>query len=300
MRVQYASDLHLEVPPRGGGTPPFASLLTPSAPYLALCGDVGRADRPEALCAFLTWCAARWRRVFYVPGNHEFYGEDAERWLYKPPLPPDRLIAALRDIAQRAGPNVHLLHREAVYLPEHNVAVVGATLWSHVPPAEYGTASTGMNDYRRIAASSGVRAGPATTSEWHAQDVAYIDAALREWSSASVLVLTHHLPTSALIHPQYEGHPLNVCFASDCSSLLRSPVRAWLCGHTHTPSTHVTVGGIVCAVNPRGYPGLEAPVRGFCATRCVDVPDDGGPAEVVAAVAAPLNVVVDLDDVTLL
>lgn len=285
MRLQYASDLHLEVHP----TPAFASLLRPVAPYLALCGNIGRADKPEELRAFLGWCAARWQRVFYVAGNHEHWGEDADRWAQHPPVPAATVPAALRAIAA-PFPNVTVLDREAQFLPEHNVAVLGATLWSAVAPAEVHEAVTYVRDYQRISREGpdGLlqRVGPAETTAWHVRDAAWLDAAIAEWGArgAAVVVLTHHLPTPQLTPVRYRGLPLNSCFATDCSHLLRAPVKAWLCGHSHGAVTLTAGEGVLCSLNARGYPGGEAPVPGYCDRLFVDVA--GPDAEALARLEA--------------
>jgi hypothetical protein len=62
------------------------------------------------------------------------------------------------------------------------------------------------------------------------------------------------LPTQHLVHEKYKGHPLNVCFATNLDFLIQYPVRAWLCGHSHT-GNEVRVNNVLCALNPGGYPG---------------------------------------------
>jgi hypothetical protein len=70
----------------------------------------------------------------------------------------------------------------------------------------------------------------------------------------SIIVLTHHLPSYKLVHPKYEGHPLNFCFAVNLEEMMVSPVRGWLCGHSHT-GCEVEINGVKCGLNPFGYPG---------------------------------------------
>ena len=66
-RLQIASDLHLEQRP--GAT--FKDFIAPSAPTLALIGDIGRVDTPEErkhLLAFLIEASKAFETVLYVPG----------------------------------------------------------------------------------------------------------------------------------------------------------------------------------------------------------------------------------------
>jgi len=62
MRIQYASDLHLELWPKTT----FDETLEPTAPYLVFCGDIAQLNCPN-LRAFLEYVSERWKYVFYIP-----------------------------------------------------------------------------------------------------------------------------------------------------------------------------------------------------------------------------------------
>ena len=73
MKIQYASDLHLEFAENKsfiehGG-------LEPVGDVLVLAGDVSYlGDRKMWKRPFWDWCAEHFKETFVVPGNHEFYG----------------------------------------------------------------------------------------------------------------------------------------------------------------------------------------------------------------------------------
>ena len=73
MRIQYISDLHLEYNTQsvipGTALSEYDDLLVPTAPILALLGDIGDPDNPS-LEHFLQWATARWSQVLYVTVNH--------------------------------------------------------------------------------------------------------------------------------------------------------------------------------------------------------------------------------------
>ena len=73
MRIQYASDLHLEL----WRKKTFDETLEPSAPYLVLCGDVAKLDDPN-LRAFLEYISERWKLIFWTPGNSEIWSTSSE------------------------------------------------------------------------------------------------------------------------------------------------------------------------------------------------------------------------------
>ena len=70
-RIQVLSDLHLEV-----GQQYSTYTFPASAPFLLLAGDIGRLIDYDAYLGFLEAQVARYKKVFLVLGNHEFYGLD--------------------------------------------------------------------------------------------------------------------------------------------------------------------------------------------------------------------------------
>jgi hypothetical protein len=117
MRLQLLSDLHLETDPS------YVPVALPGVDLLVLAGDVGSqqtgsllsADDAFGLRRFSPRLGAPWRRVLYVPGNHEY--DD---------LPYSATRAELR--AQCAALGIDCLDQaEAVV---DGVRFIGCTLWS--------------------------------------------------------------------------------------------------------------------------------------------------------------------------
>lgn len=276
VRIQYASDLHLEF---YKSPPSFQKLLKPVAPLLALAGDIGSPQFPH-YTEFLRYCSEHWESVFVVAGNHEFY-----RRTYQ------HNLQLCGEVASQF-PNVHFLHRGRVELPQYGVTVLGATLWSDVgTPYRQEVAKDVLSDYRYIAVEKEeigeerqVRPlEPSDTDRWHHEDAAWLHREIQENASIGrpVIVITHHLPTYQLISARYQQSPINFCFASDCRHLLRDPVRAWICGHTHTAMNYTAEtrrGHILLGVNPRGYPN-ETTHSGYCAEIFMDISTEPVPVD---------------------
>ena len=138
VEIQIASDLHLEF--MRGRIPALEEVLTPSAPVLALLGDIhvmGTDEHAANYELFVTECAARFDRVLLLAGNHEFYtNPDA-------PVQHDAIVARLRALAARCGDHVTFLHDETAELTvrgvdggQHSVLVYGSTLWTRIPPEQ--------------------------------------------------------------------------------------------------------------------------------------------------------------------
>jgi hypothetical protein len=265
LRIQYASDLHLELTDKT----PFQPLLKPVAPVLALAGDIGRPDR-QSYRDFLYHCSRNWDKVFVTAGNHEFYNTRASsHWKYAPPADTQTMYERLtmcREIASQFS-NVHFLEKDRV--DWQGVAFLGTTLWTDLANGSArAEAQTGMSDYRVIAArrsEEGV-AQVATTDDtmnWHHESRAWLEQALDlcRRDQMPTVVLTHHLPSYDLNSPRFANSPLNPAFASHCDSLIRPPVRAWICGHTHAAANRLWKRDgqhIHGCINPRGYPGEKA------------------------------------------
>jgi hypothetical protein len=279
LRVQYASDLHLEVL----GAVPFPSLLKPISPVLALAGDIGNPMEPTYQ-SFLQYCSMNWDNVVIIAGNHEFYNRNpAEKQTVSERLDACRSVAA-------TFPNVRFLERERADIG--GVAFLGCTLWTDLSEAAAAEeAERRMNDYRLICVD-GRQLRATDVAGWHARDRAWLNAeiSIAAEEEKPVVVLTHHLPSFDLIAAKYTRYGLlNRAFASDCRELLRKPVRAWIAGHTHTAATRNWLSGVQGLVNPRGYPGEKE--TGYCREIFVDVstePVSGATCdpEVVASVSA--------------
>jgi hypothetical protein len=237
-----------------GDKPTFPALLKPVAPVLVLAGDIGQPQQ-RSYHDLLYHCSRNWTDVIVVAGNHELYGGVA-----------DKRLAACRSVASEFG-NVHFLERDRVVCK--GVTFLGCTLWTHNAPQD------GLNDYRKIRLDDGKAPLRATdTNGWHARDKEWLRLALANVEGPAVVV-THHLPSFRLIAQEFEGHPANNGFASDCDALIAPPVSAWIAGHTHRAMRVRFENGVEVCVNPRGYPDEIG--SGYSRGVIVEVPLDGVP-----------------------
>lgn len=256
MLLQYVSDIHLEFHDKQDrGLIEPSMFVKPVAPYLVLAGDIGIPEL-KSYKAFLSWCSSKWKEVFLVAGNHEFYN-------VRCPVKSD--MGTKKEQIRRLCepyPNVHFLDCSSYYIPEANLRILGCTLWSDVPECIYEKAITYMNDARQIQYLKDVPFTPWAQSEQHAKQKQWLNQEIHkcELTNERCLVVTHYLPSFVLIHEKYKGSPLNGCFASDCDDLFRPPVVGWICGHTHT-GMKVLIHGIPCCINPHGYPHESVETR---------------------------------------
>jgi hypothetical protein len=273
LRIQYASDLHLEFFQKIA----FDMILKPVAPLLALAGDVGRPADP-LYRDFLAYCSQNWEDVFIVAGNHEFYNKKTkEQWRFNP-LAVESVGKRYQQCISAASefPNVHFLQRDRIV--RRGVTFLGATLWTDLTGYEK-RAQEFMNDYNYTATREGDVIRPVTpvdTTKWHLDDRTWLNQEIERAEEAGlpVVVITHHLPSYDLISPRYAGSPMNCCFASHADELIRPPVRAWIAGHTHTAIHMNRANGVQVGVNPMGYPRELG--TGYCGEIFVDISTEPG------------------------
>ncbi len=200
--------------------------------------------------------------VYYLPGNHEFYGFDI-----------DCLVEQMRHAASNS--QVRLLWRDAVQ-HDCDTVIIGATLWTDYKLGgideirAMDLARRGVADHRRML--KGVnRFQPEDARALFNEDRRFIEESLAASQARRPIVVTHHLPSSRCADAQWHGSPLNAAFASDLDDLVsRSSVS--IHGHTHA-SVDFTVGNSRVVANPAGYPrnGVERENAAFEPARIIEI-----------------------------
>ena len=233
MKLHILSDLHLSVcawePPAG------------DADAVVLAGDIARPAEAVA------WARRFGKTVFYVAGNHEFYGGSIPG-----------TIAELR--ACSAGSDVRVLDSEEALF--QGVRFLGATLWTDFRlfgagercAAAIDEAQRLIRDFSRIRVDDGGRLfTPADSQALFDSQLGWLERKLAETYVGPTVVITHHAPSPRSIHPRFAESLLNACFVSDAERLLDGRrARLWIHGHTHD-SFDYRINGIRVVCNPRGY-----------------------------------------------
>lgn len=227
MKIRYISDLHLEF---SGSIEP-RQIPPGKDEVLILAGDIGQSHL-EKTKMFFRYVSQNFMKVFYVPGNHEYYGSNT--------------IEKTRELLSQLVseyPNISLLDRGMeIY---QNYIFIGTTMWSLMKDFRYK-----VNDFYSIPGMNIPR-----YNEENRKDVEFLETQIKIKPGfdgyKGKIVITHHIPSKSLTDGQYEGSPYNQCFFTDMDHVSgQEDVRAWFFGHTHLPSQ---TGKFYC--NPIGYPG---------------------------------------------
>ena len=245
MKFQIASDLHLEFYDEATEDL-FTTLVTPTgAEILLLAGDIGYPEQ-EITSRFLEWCSKSWTYVFWIYGNHEFYCLGKR-------ITMEEKIKLGYEITSKL-PNVKLLDETSFDIPDTNLTVMGATMWTTLTPQNKQVVKHYMNDFRKIYTKDGVF----TPNDWEGLNSLHLEylymklEALRG-KGRKAIVMTHHLPSYTMVHDKYKGHPMNCGFAMEADHLVKhEAVALWVCGHSHGSKR---VGK--CILNACGYPGED-------------------------------------------
>lgn len=234
MKIQYASDLHLEFPENVAYL--SRNPLKPQGEVLILAGDLAPLDHYHRSPAFFDLLASEWEQVFILPGNHEYYGGHD--------VFPTPLNEALR-------PNVHLVNN--ITLTYGGVRLVFSTLWSRIQQQYAFHITHSLSDFRRIR-SHGVLLTVETYNQLFQQSYKFLEGAVEDAHLSPTLVVTHHLPSGLCNAPEFAGSPLNEAFCTELHDFIYSSgVAYWIYGHSHRNVGPVQINGTQLLTNQLGY-----------------------------------------------
>lgn len=258
MRIQLASDLHLEERPKTT----FLELLEPgAAPILALLGDVAPLDHPN-LVPFLEWCSERWETILWVPGCLELMDGGTEF---------TAMVAAIDRMHELAAPfmNIIVFNKDGM-ISSDGIYIFGLPFWKF--PRD-GTQLWHPQFFRWVEAEPSPMPLQQQMSFYHS-DVEWVKERARA-QKEPVVILSHTGPTPWLQEETFAGDPDKSMTVPEIEDLLRPPIVAWLCGHCHQ-SVNATKewsdatgqkGSVLLATNPRGFPLENLEYRRDCVIR---------------------------------
>ncbi len=206
MLVQIHSDFHLE------NYKEYFKII-PKAEILILAGDIGRLDN-RIYIKFIKYVAKRWKKIFLVLGNHEYYNKSKSY---------QKLNQEYRSFLGKFG-NIFLLDKD-IYLME-DILIIGCTLWSDIDERVYDY----INDFRQI--------NNLSIKEYqylHEQDKNFLLSNLDN-SYKKIIIITHYpLIRENTSHPKYQNDPiwLKNYFSNSIDLDYNNKQIICIAGHTH-------------------------------------------------------------------
>ncbi len=235
MKIQYASDLHLEFPVNRKFME--QNPLLPKAETLILAGDIILLRDLEKHQDFFSYLSDNFKAVYWIAGNHEFYHYDIA----------DKSGTFQENIRE----NVFLLNNTTITIED--VHLVFSTLWSKISDANKWVVERGLNDFRLIK-HNGLRFSAELYNQLHHENFEFIERELKRLKNQKSVVVTHHVPTFLNYPKKYKGDALNEAFATELFDFIEeNEPNFWIYGHHHSNTKNFEIGKTKLLTNQMGY-----------------------------------------------
>ena len=244
MKVKLVSDLHLEFCEDGNGVPNLGE-----GEVLILGGDILCARHlktngklKQVYTDFIHRCSDNFRAVFYICGNHEYYGYNYE--------------STKEILKEFLSPKVCFIDNTPMFYDDW--AFFGTTLWTNFNkgnPLDMLNASRCMNDYHTIRIGPNYRKlRPEDTYQFHLKSMKTLTEFVESVPNEKIWVFSHHGPSYQSVHKKYIRESTNSAYVSDLDDFIlsHSQIKVWSHGHTHC-SFDYKIGDCRIVCNPRGY-----------------------------------------------
>ena len=235
MRIQYASDLHLEFSQNRHYLQQHP--LEVCGDVLVLAGDILYLCHNYKEDPFWDWASENYQQVIVTLGNHEFY-HDSDINDYS-----DGRTIRIRN-------NVNAYYNRVVTIGDTDIIV--STLWARIHPAEAFVTRNNVSDFYQILCNGHALTVDDFNNE-HERCLSFIKNAVAESTAKHKVVVTHHVPSLLLTAPEFRGSRINGAFTVELGNYIAdSGIDYWIYGHSHR-NIDDTIGTTRCVSNQLGY-----------------------------------------------
>lgn len=219
MKIQYISDLHLESLNNRMFFKKYP--VQPCANYLVLAGDIIPLNQIDQINFFLDHISQVFSKVFWVPGNHEFYGSDYQSY--------QSCNIPIRE-------NVFLINSQSVILEEYELLC--STLWSNLDLNKKWFLQYHINDFKYIKYQKDY-IDALDYNAFHIDALSSLENKLQTANPSKTIVVTHHCPVMLSI-PEQEN--FSTVYGSSLEDLIvKYQPLYWIYGHTHTANEMINI-----------------------------------------------------------
>lgn len=237
MKIQYASDLHLEF----GANSVYMrnNPLKPVGDILVLAGDIGYLnDEVYLKHLFWDWASDNFEQVIVIPGNHELYNHFDINELHE-------------DWCLTIRNNVSCVYNSIIRLND-DTDLIASTLWSEIHAGDAYHTERCVSDFHRIR-NAQYRLTWERFNDEHRRCREFIEKSIEKSDAKNLIVATHHVPSFQLMSDEFAGSPINGAFTSELGNLIaNSRIKYWIYGHSHRNIDKV-IGNTHCVCNQLGY-----------------------------------------------
>ena len=237
MKIQYASDLHLEFPENSEYLK--ENPLKVTGEILILAGDIHVFDPEKKFMEepFWDWASEHYKQVIVIFGNHEFYY--------------DYNLSQMKDgFKYKIRENVYYYYNCVISIDD--VDIIASTLWSYIQEKNKKACQFSVNDFRRILYGEELLTVDRFNEE-HKKCLDFIKKALNESKAKTKIIVTHHVPSNLLIAEEYKDSDINEAFTVDLTAFIKKcGAKFWIYGHSHK-NINKKIGKTYCLCNQVGY-----------------------------------------------
>ena len=225
LTIQVFSDLHIETWNKFPAIPAKAK-------YLFLAGDICSANHPF-FYKFFDYCSKNWEKIFYVPGNTEFYKEKKNY---------NELQFEYKHKFEQKYKNVFYLDNTYIALNDE-IDVYGSVFWTYPAFDTTREAKIYIDDYNKI---TYFHKGLNKIVKW---DISYVKQLSKESyyslqnhlakTKKKTIVMTHFPPirTGTIKPLDYQELPSLLSYSAwkddSIENFNLKNVPLWISGHTH-------------------------------------------------------------------
>ncbi|KAF0199773.1 MAG: metallophosphoesterase [Bacteroidetes bacterium] len=238
MRIQYCSDLHLELEQNSRFLE--SNPLVVSGDILILAGDIVPLHDSYLNNPFFRFVTEHYKKVFWVPGNHEFYHSDMSAF----------------------GPSVNIPITENTSIVNNTMIqyngiwFIFSTLWSKISSGKEKIIESKVQDFEMITIDAN-RFKVADFNRLHDNSLNFIKQKLAGFSG-NVVVVTHHLPALVCNSEVHNESLINEAFCVDLTGFIESSSAGfWIHGHSHFNYHPKIIGNTIMLTNQLGYVQLN-------------------------------------------
>ena len=236
MRIQFASDLHLEFPQNTDYL--MKTPLKVTGEILILAGDIhviGSENWIEN--PFWDWASKNYKQVIVAYGNHEYYKTCD-------------LSTMKEDYKYKIRDNIYYYYNCVITIDD--VDIIVSTLWSHISKENEMECVIGVNDFHLIKYNGEVITAEIFNEE-HKKCLEFIKKSMNESKAKTKIIVTHHVPSSQLTAKEFQGSKMTDAFTVDLTDYIKTcGAKYWIFGHSHR-NINKKIGNTFCVCNQLGY-----------------------------------------------
>lgn len=238
-KIQYASDLHLELNANYKYLSKAKNKIIPKGDILVLAGDITLADQRHFDHEFFDWAASNFKTTYYIPGNHEFYNG----------TPADVLEESFEI---KVRDNVYFINNRSITV--NDLVIIFTPLWSSITSKNAEVIEESVNDFHQL----WYHAHKLKTEDFnrlHQTCYTFLKNTLKANKRKKIIVVTHHVPSPLCCNEEHRNSPINDAFCADLTDFIKlnTNIAYWIYGHSHHNALPKSIGKTTLITNQLGY-----------------------------------------------